>query len=793
MHFQQKHRLGLWLLILLSCLTLYLRHGQIITAQPHQVIQGYGDAFNAYNLVKYHSKHDSTYTAFEGMAYPYGDHVIIASAIPLLSNSLKFLKDIGLDLTSYSNLLLHYSMLFSYIACAIFLYLILMRFALPPWYSIILAIALTFMSPQTERLFGHFGLAHLYAIPATLYFLMRFDEKPNWKTSSYLFLTVLLSSLIQFYFFAITAFMIAAFYFFSFLNKIRIEKNAVKKWIFPRDSFFHYAIHFSFQVLLPYLIFTWWLAQYEVPNRPNKPYGYTLFITYWEGLFISLKMPYFAWIDEHLIKIRRVNVEGRAYLGLVSVSVLITMLFFWLRHFFQKSFFQKLTILTSKKVGKISDNELKLSKGLEQWVYDDADFLKRLFAMSILLLLFSFGLPFSLPHCEWLLDYAGPIKQFRSVGRFNWIFYYVLNIVAFVFLYRKISKKIWLLLPLSILIYEAWQFNHSRPYRMQEVPEFKRNFSFQERSTIDFNAYQALLPIPYFNIGTDNFDATLSGRIQQKSLALSMETGLPMLASMGNRSSVSRAYKLFQVVAEPYQKPSILTDFKNSKPLLLMVDSSKTYRFPFLEEGTTFLETVDAMHFYELSLEAFTTRIDNRKKEIEKTREQDSTFYQYDSFLSQDSNAIIIHKGFDDQKTSNFYKGTGSLELDISSEQSVFKQSLDGFKKGDKVVVSFWCDLSTYPAATTFVKMQLSHPHTKANLWEFKPQIRYLIPIWDNNGWCLVEQTVEILEDNAIFELSIWNNEMGKHSFFLDELIIRKEGENIFHKDIPYFKNNRYY
>ena len=112
------------------------------------------------------------------MGYPYGEHVTIASTIPLISNVLKFLKSVGLDVTDYSIPILHYSMLFSYLICAIFLYLIFARLAIPPWFNIIVSIGLTMMSPQAERLFGHYGLAHLYAIPATIYFLMRFDERP---------------------------------------------------------------------------------------------------------------------------------------------------------------------------------------------------------------------------------------------------------------------------------------------------------------------------------------------------------------------------------------------------------------------------------------------------------------------------------------------------------------------------------------------------------------------------------------------------------------------------------------
>ena len=67
--------------------------------------------------------------------------------------------DLGFDFTYHSNQILHLSILLSYIVCAVFLYLIFSRLAFPPWYGLIIAVALTFMSPQTERIFGHLGLA----------------------------------------------------------------------------------------------------------------------------------------------------------------------------------------------------------------------------------------------------------------------------------------------------------------------------------------------------------------------------------------------------------------------------------------------------------------------------------------------------------------------------------------------------------------------------------------------------------------------------------------------------------
>ena len=272
-----------------------------------------------------------------------------------------------------------------------------------------------------------------------------------------------------------------------------------------------------------------------------------------------------------------------------------------------------------------------------------------------------------------------------------------------------------------------------------------------------------------------------------------METGLPLLASMGNRSSVSRAYNLFQTTTEPYDTPNILEDFKNDKPLLIMIDTSHINRFPYLEEGTKFLKAVDAMRYFELPLAGFQERILARKQEIITALKADSLLFDLNGFLSTDSLSTFVYNSLDDQKSSKHYKGNGGLELNISNTQEIFKAPIPAFKKGDKVTLSFWAnDLSKFPVANTFIHAKLWHPETGELLWQYNPQIRYLLSVMANDGWSLVEMPFE-LKGTGILEISIENNAMENQAFFVDELLIRKSSTDLYKADNPMFKNNRYY
>lgn len=787
-----KSTYGTLFLLLTTSLFLYIRYGEILSASSDKVIQQSGDAFNAYNIVTYHAKYDESYSVFKGMGYPYGEHVTIGSTIPLISNSLRFLKSLGIDLTHRTTQVLHYSMILSHLLCAVFIYLIFIRLKVSHVISTVLAIAITFMAPQTERLFCHFGLAHMYVIPATIFFLMRFDADDDKRWSSIgLFLTVVSASLIQFYFFAITTFMIGSFYFVSILELARPRRNKLNKWIFPKAKTLNYLLHFGFQSILPFLIFSWWIGGFEVPDRPDKPWGYFVFISYWEGVFTSIRMPYFRWINDHLIEIRKVSFESVAYVGLVSSGVFVFMVYYWIRSKCKSSLFSWLLLVYP--INEVEETTSLSSSSLsDRSASHDVEVLKRLFYMSILLLAFSFGLPFVIPGLEGWLDYAGPLKQFRAVGRFNWVFYFVMNIVAFTLLYHVLRHKMkWLVLVLLILGYESYQFNQTRPYELHSINELQEGSKLSDKIQFELGNYQAILPIPYYHVGTDNFNERVHGHIQQKSSLLSMETGLPLIAALTNRSSLAWAYELFRLSSEPYDNLEVLNEFYNDKAILLMIDSNHFSEFPDLNIGTKFLGEVDGMRYYELPLEAFQKRIAEKKNAI-RTTLMDAVLFDIDGYRSTDSIKTFVYNSFDEQ-SSKGYRGAG-VQLKVTEPQNIFTEvisSSDGIINEPSILSLWISDLRTYPIGTTFLYIKLYDAKTGGLLWQEFPQIRYGLSVMAKEGWSLLEIPIVIPQEGRL-EISVHNASLGDKVINVDELLIRRANTDLYRPG-ELSKNNRFY
>ena len=98
-----------------------------------------------------------------------------------------------------------------------------------------------------------------------------------------------------------------------------------------------------------------------------------------------------------LLKINYINWEGYAFVGVTAslVSMFLVIRFFIL---LKQNGWKYNFLLTGNK-------ELDL-----------------LFFASLIILLYSFGFPFMIGAFKPLIEYLGPLRQIRSIGRFAWVF-----------------------------------------------------------------------------------------------------------------------------------------------------------------------------------------------------------------------------------------------------------------------------------------------------------------------------------------------------------------------------------
>ena len=754
----------LLLLSVIMLLLMWWRLPDYFTLGQQKFIEPWGDGYKAYHAIFYHVEHDSTYSHFEGMNYPYGEHVVPGACQPLLSNTLKILAGLGLDLQPYHPDLLHYFLLLGFLLCAIFLYLIFTRLGLPPWYSGLVAIGITFLAPQMDRFGAHFGLAHPELLPIVCYFLLRWHEEQHWKWSLGLGLVVWAYSLVHFYYFAILGFAIAGW--------VGVRWLARKDWAKTAA----YFMHGFFMLGLPLLFFFLWMLYPDpVTDRNPVPWGFFNYRSRLSGIFTDLAQPHWQWIDKQLVTVHRPDMEAKAYIGIIATAFVLVMIVQVVRW-------------VAKKWTWPQENEQE-------------KYLKYQLISGVLILLFALGLPFILPYGEKLLKYTGPIQQFRSIGRFAWVFYYAVNISAFYYLYRWASSRTkqvhrigLLALPLLLLFFEGYHYNFSKDLALDKLENWEAGEYFTDWP-IDYSQYQACVPVPYFNIGSDNFWWAAKGWISQKPHTLSLQTGLPLTSAMLTRTSLSQTLNQLQLVTEPYRLPKILEDYPNDKPLLLFWDNERVQeygnRFLHLNQRAKLLHTDDWLHLYELPLASFGCRIVDQIEHVK--AEMDSMYLHQDGWLSTDTTQTWWYSSYDDEQVDTAYFGSGEL----AGQMAYWNRLIDTVWQSNytgELTISFWHYLNSDRAARTTIAWTEYDTETGTEIFRQERRTNENVVIFDDRGWGLVEFSLPRQQANSRIELIVRNDDMKTGPLRIDELLIRPAASSVARR-LPngWWWNNRWY
>lgn len=759
-----EHYLGLLILIAVTGLLLFLRFPDMAKGPNSGVIEPYGDGIKAYTVIEYHARHDSTFSYFEGMNYPYREHVVPAATQPLISNSIKWVSTYLTDITPYTKGILHGTLLLGLLLCAVFLYLIFRKLGTSVWWAIGVAIGLTFLSPQLHRMISHYGLAHPEVLPVIFYLLLRLEEDKRWRTSWWIAGATVAFSLIHFYCFAIISFTISLYFLFGFLRK--------PSW--PR--LLRYAGHYSIQLLLPLAFFFYWMYWEDpVADRTEHPWGFFHYKAIWEGIFTSPFQPHYQWIDQNIIKIQVSNFEGMAYTGLVATFAVLFLLgrWFWF-------------------------------KCRRPIVYLEGDFngyVNKLFWTGAVLLFLSFCWPFNWPGLQGLAEYTGPLRQFRSLGRFSWVFYYALNIATFALLWQWAAKKQWRLaiaIPaLAFLCFEAYHHALGRDFRLDEVKELRADETYNDIPGVNYDEFQAILTVPYYNIGSDNFWYPGDGEILPRSQILSVQTGLPTTSAMLTRTSLSQTLRQLELITEPYRVPAVLSDYPSDKPLLLLVSNHKyeqqKEKYAHLLEEVQPLYGNDSYQMFRMPLNAFEQRIEQRKLDISHTLVADSlTLRTHGDFLTHDADPTFVYHNYDSLAADSIYRGGGALAGTGADKTTIYEGNIPQQTSGGYYICSVWMHLGGDANARSWAHL-VERAEDGAEINRTSYAVNNQVAVLDRE-WALLELLYVPQRTDSHLYFYMENDNIGDAPLYWDELLIRPKVSDVYRDDPAYwFKNNRWF
>ncbi len=727
-----------FLLASLSCLVVGWGFTDIFHHPNGFLFGNSGDALNGYYVFCYYLKYGHG-LHFPGANYPYGEHLLYLDVHPLYVWFLNLIDDHIYPIRNYGVAIINISMLLGMIVGSVMIYILLRHYRTPVWYAIPIALGIMLLSPQWSRLHGHLSLSYSFIIPAVWYLVIRSLETFRWYWSILLLVFMLMIGGIHLYHLAMCSSFILAL---VFIKVVRVGR--------PLEKLRMYGPLFLAAVLP--LLFFLLLSDLSDPvdDRPVSPYGFFRYIATPASIFMppsgtfnyiinSLFQPIYEW-------------EGRAFVGSATIVGLVL-------------FLLVLLIQRADRASLVP----KISR-------EHVDF----FLAALIVLLFSMCIPFKYKIFSGLADIISPVKQFRSLGRFSWVFFYVGSILAalhFFQFYLWIRKKhlgTWIkLIPLFAMMaflaegFENFLRTANRPLLKNDKLE-SISKSYLDRFTMSgkqVDDFQAILPLPAVAVRTDkmHLGRDFSGLVE--SMKCAYHTGLGFTPSIASRPAFSQAHSNIQLLGGPLVEKPRLQDF-NDKPLLIikthnseLTDAEKRL----FNKATTFWSD-EYITMSELPLSAF---IDSTKWHLEMAQE----------VLPGQVDTIVCYPNCDNVTFMDFESGAYLSEIDLALEGRHSFHSpgdmvvLDTLLTNGTLAVSFWVYID--PSYDGMPALEYLSGQGSSDLRSHGIQsIRANTAIYKN--WVLVNQS---LASDSYHRIILYGKNIS-----IDNLMIKPVQKNVFIK-----------
>jgi hypothetical protein len=715
-----------------------------------------GDGMKSYFTYAWHIKYDTTAIAFQGMNYPYGEHFMYTDCHPIFTLAFRALKPIFPGIVDYSVGFLNFFMIFSFVLTALFLWLVFKVLKVDPFLSVLGSIGIMMLAPQVFRLTGHLALSYSFFIPLTLYLTLKFfgdQKKRRWLWLQ--MVNILFWFFIHAYLGMMAAGFLLGFWVIHFIKNFKTLKSEIAAWL-----------PLILWVILPVMFFVLFVNLTDSHSgRTSNPSGFFLNNAEPDDIIIPHMPPLRPYWDK-MTKIYQ-NWEGWSYFGLTSFIVVIFIFISTLITFIKKRRFE-----FSQKL--LPDHHFKIAI----WA-------------SLVLLIFSFGMPFKL--YPPMLDWIPQIKQFRATGRFAWFFYFTSTIMAVVVLnnlVRNISnvkyrKAAYVLVVGMVLFYsyEGLPYHQFHSSRLTGSSNLFSPANYDEHikaisSRIDPSNYQAVLPLPFYYNGSENFTIRAESKTLTNVLLFSYYTGLPVIGSQLTRTSIEESKNIVQLISPGFYPKDLRFALPSDAPILIL--KSPLYTSPYqleLQDKSIWVTNTDHNVLYELPLNALFKN--TAEDEIGTFYSIRPSLYDVGEFLASDSSGFLYFDSFDSFQSEILFSKPGAVSGTKKGIHTLAGFEGGTFEAGKIYVASLWMYNGHQDALNFWFRLmaeEYDEPNNRYNEHWVLPEQSEVI----NGNWSLVEIEFTLENPQNFFALKLRGKDMDHARFIADDLLIREKGVDIY-------------
>lgn len=764
------------LTIIGSLAFIFFFYGKVIL-QPNSYLLSIGeDGLNNYYSYLYHIKHDASYVHFDGMKYPFGEYLPYVDSTPSLANAIKLFSTLIMDISEYSVGILNIFMLFSIVVTSYLLFLILRHFGLDGYSGVLGAIGISVLSSQAVLWqFGHYALSFSFFLPLSWVLFLRFLHSDRKKLWSWI---LFINALFWIYTHNYLGFMVLFFTLGSFVFNL-----VLNDWDNRKDvRMYQYVV---IQSILPaVLIFVFESIFDQNSGRFEWPFttefagsGWSLlypmhsFTQYFYDLFLSI----FGSTGPPLSNQSWLLVGN--FIGSPVVVILIVV--------FCRIIY---CLFTGKK---------DMVRG----------FLPReimpFMIPALLLLLYSMVLPFELFWAS-VFDVFPIFKQFIGLGRFAWVFYYVVGVYALVIIKDLVSPRLCqtvTIVAALLLIAEGASMHHKVSSQVATFSNFFEDdrVSYklfrQELLKDRLDEYQAILPLPFYYKWNTPFDYGGTPRSEQISMRFSYFTGLPLLGTFLARPSISEGEEIINLFSPTATNKPIEKRLAKNKSILIIWSGEPLNNLEsILLSKSKLVEGNPQYNIYEIGMDAIFHHNESALASEFAKAAQTMDFDSLSGFYHPNSRISSFYSGFEDSQSDVAYRGSGAFQAKKNEANVIFQSSPGFFAPNRDYVMSFWFynPLNRH----SYSKMSLDELDSTGHVLGSKVFLPFSSVLYDQ-GWALNEFFFSVQHEKNSIVLRSEGSDILDNRLILDELLIRPRevdlykislGNGGFRRD--YVKNN---
>lgn len=725
-----------------------------------------GDGFKAYYGALYHARYDSLPFRTYSMNYPFGEVITFTDSQPLLVNGIRFISAHIADITPYTVGIINLMMLLSVILGALFIYLLFREAGTAWWYASPVATGIALLSPQIARMGGHFSLSWVFWIPLMIWLIVRFDKTRRLHFALIIGFVTYLAGLMHFYYVAFFGFLLGGYWFFRFFW----YRKAGTSWY--RD-----LLYIFIQFIVPVLLLQFFvLINDDVTDRPSWPFGFWSNLAHPVALFFPSGPPW-SFVPRVLTVFRHISWESWAFIGTPATIGTIAGLVFMIRRMFMKESFHRIS-----HIGIINI----------------------LFWVAVFSLFFAVGIPFILG-LKSLVAYLEPLRQLRALGRFSWIYFYMINLVVFVFLYRKAfvpeAGKRWKILAVAAVlllltegVFHSAKVASSVNNRIPGMDQPSANRVGDDwLKRIDPSEYQAVIPLPYFHVGSENIWIEGGYRVKETAMMVSLKTGLPTTGVMLSRTSISQTYINYALHTEPLERLEFPDYLPDERPFLLLLMNGYT---PTVSESIMLRDAALIAGTPHFSLFRLTVanlrRLNLAYLDQVTSRYQESELTFHGGYRVTDERAFFVLESFDTTGTGNAFHGNGTFEFTSGAKFSLWNGAVGPLAIDSVLMVSMWVrDYKRDAFLRSVLEVAVSDKETGNHIKNFRFDFFSNVKAF-RGDWALVEFPVGVPDNECILKLSVENKVLHRALLAVDELMLREAGLDVFRTSGQWLEmNNR--